>query len=78
MRGFRMSNENMDELFAQIKNNSKEDNKKIAEQVMKSLSPEQSQTLKSVLSDKSLMDKILNSKEARDIMGKIGGANGHK
>ncbi|MCD7775538.1 MAG: hypothetical protein LUH40_08150 [Clostridiales bacterium] len=73
-----MSNENMDELFAQIKNNSKEDNKKIAEQVMKSLSPEQSQTLKSVLSDKSLMDKILNSKEARDIMGKIGGANGHK
>ncbi|MCD7827181.1 MAG: hypothetical protein LUG85_01400 [Clostridiales bacterium] len=73
-----MSNGNMDELFAQIKNNSKEDNKKIAEQVMKSLSPEQSQTLKSVLSDKSLMDKMLNSKEARDIMGKIGGDNGHK
>ena len=60
-------------------NNSNDENKKLAENLMNSLSESQSQTLQKLLSDKEALRKLLSSDQAKNIMKKIGGdKNGHK
>ena len=71
--------ENIDNIIGKIKNNSNDENKKLAENLMNSLSESQSQTLQKLLSDKEALRKLLSSDQAKNIMKKIGGdKNGHK
>lgn len=71
--------DNIDDIIGKIKNNNSNENKKLAENLMNSLSESQSQTLQKLLSDKALMQKLLSSDQAKNIMKKLGGdKNGHK
>lgn len=71
--------DNIDDIIGKIKNNNSNENKKLAETLMNSLSESQSQTLQKFLSDKELVKKLLSSEQAKNIMDKLGGdKNGHK
>ena len=71
--------DNIDDIIGKIKNNSNDENKKLAENLMNSLSESQSQTLQKLLSDKESLRKLLSSDQAKNIMNKLGGdKNGHK
>ena len=71
--------DNIDDIICKIKNNSNDENKKLAENLMKSLSDSQTQTLQKLLSDKESLRKMLSSDQAKNIMNKLGGdKNGHK
>ena len=71
--------DNIDDIICKIKNNSNDENKKFAENLMKSLSDSQTQTLQKLLSDKESLRKLLSSDQAKNIMNKLGGdKNGHK
>ena len=71
--------DNIDDIIGKIKNNSNDENKKLAENLMKSLSDSQTQTLQKLLSDKESLRKMLSSDQAKNIMNKLGGdKNGHK
>lgn len=71
--------DNIDDIIGKIITNDSNENKKLAENLMSSLSESQSQTLQKLLSDKSLMQKLLSSDQAKNIMNKLGGdKNGHK
>lgn len=71
--------DNINDIIIQIKNNSKEENKKLAEKLKNGLSESQSDALGKLMSDKALVNKLLNSEEAKKIMNQLGGdKNGHK
>lgn len=71
--------DNIDDIISKIKNNSGNENKKLAENLINGLSENQSQTLQKILSDKELMKKVLLSDQAKNLMNKLGGdKNGHK
>ena len=71
--------DNIDDIIGKIKNNSNDENKKLAENLMKSLSDSQTQTLQKLLSDKESLWKLLSTDQAKNIMNKLGGdKNGHK
>lgn len=71
--------DNLDDIINKIRSNSKEENKKLAEEMKKNLSDEQTQSLNKLISNKDLMKKLLSSDEAKNIMKKLGGdSNGHK
>ena len=71
--------ENIDGIINKIKNNNEQENKKLAEDMANSLSPEQKATLRKLMNDKSLLQKIFSNEKFREIMNKIGGdVNGHK
>lgn len=71
--------ENIDEIISKIKNNSNEENKKLAEELKNGLSESQSQSLQQLLSDKELVRKILDSDQAKNLMKKFGGdKHGHQ
>ncbi len=71
--------ENLDDLVNRIRSNSKEENKKLAEEMRNNLSDEQAQSLNKLISNKELMRKLLSSEEAKNIINKLGGDNnGHK
>lgn len=71
--------ENIDGIINKIKNNNEQENKKLAEDMANSLSPEQKATLSKLMNDKSLLQKIFSNEKFREIMNKIGGdVNGHK
>ena len=71
--------ENIDDIIKKIKNNSNEENKKLAEDLQKGLSESQSASLQKLLSDKELVKKLLDSDQAKKIMKKFGGDNnGHQ
>ncbi len=71
--------ENIDGIINKIKNNNEQENKKLAEDMANSLSPEQKAALSKLMNDKSLLQKILSNEKFREIMNKIGGdVNGHK
>lgn len=71
--------DNMDDIIGKIKNNSSEDNKKLAEEMRNKLTPEQAKAFNKLLGNKSLVEKLLNSDEAKNIMNKLGGdGDGHK
>lgn len=71
--------ENIDDIIKKIKNNSNEENKKLAEDLQKGLSESQSASLQKLLSDKELVKKLLASDQAKKIMKKFGGdSNGHQ
>lgn len=71
--------DNLDDIISKIKNNSKAENKKLAEDLQKNMSEEQSDAFNKLLSNKTLMQKILASDEAKKIMNKLGGdTDGHQ
>ncbi len=71
--------ENIDAIINKIKNNNEQENKKLAEDMANSLSPEQKAALSKLMNDKSLLQKIFSNEKFREIMNKIGGdVNGHK
>ncbi len=71
--------ENIDDIISKIKNNSNEENKKLAEELKNGLSESQSASLQQLLSNKELVKKILDSEQAKNLMKKFGGdKNGHK
>ena len=70
---------NIDDLIEKIKNNSREENQELAQELKKGLSNSQSDALNKLLSNKELMQKLLNSDEAKNIMNKLGGdKRGHQ
>ena len=71
--------ENIDGIINKIKNNNEQENKKLAEDMANSLSPEHKAALSKLMNDKSLLQKIFSNEKFREIMNKIGGdVNGHK
>lgn len=70
---------NIDDLIEKIKHNSREENQELAQELKKGLSNSQSDALNKLLSNKELMQKLLNSDEAKNIMNKLGGdKSGHQ
>lgn len=67
--------DNLDDIINKIKSNSKEENKKLAEEMKNNLSDEQSQSLAKLISNKELIKKLLSSDEAKNIIKKLGGDN---
>lgn len=64
-----MSNKNFDEIINGMK---KQKSKKDAQDyLMSQLSPNQSKKLNEVLSDRTALEKMLSSKEAKEIMKKF-------
>lgn len=71
--------ENMDKMIDKIKNNSAEENKKLAQELKNGLSDKQAEALNKLMSDSSLIKKLLESDKVNEIMKKIGGdKNGHQ
>lgn len=71
--------DNINNIINKIKNNSKEENKKLAENLKNSLSDEQAHSLESLMSNQELIKKLLESDEAKNIIKKLGGdENGYK
>lgn len=71
--------DNIDDIIGKIKNNSNEENRKLAEELKSGLSASQSETLQKLLSNKALVKKLLESDQAKNLMNKLGGdKNGHK
>jgi len=71
--------ENIDEIISKIKNNSNEENKKLAEELKNGLSESQSRSLQQLLSNKELVKKILDSDQAKNLIKKFGGdKHGHQ
>ena len=70
---------NIDDIIEKIRHNSREENQELAEELKKGLSNSQSDALHKLLSNKELMQKLLNSDEAKSIMDKLGGdKSGHQ
>ncbi len=73
-----MSN-NIDDIIGKIKSNSADENRKLAEQLKSNLSQSQTEALNNLMSNKDLMQKLLSSDAAKNIINKLGGdKNGHK
>lgn len=71
--------DNIDEMINKIKNNSADENKKLADELQSNLSKEQSEKLGSLLSNKELMNKLMASDAVKNIMNKLGGdSSGNK
>lgn len=69
----------LNDIIFKIKNNSKEENKKLAEELKAGLDESQSNAFQQLLSNKDLMAKLLSSEEAKQIINKLGGEkNGHQ
>lgn len=70
---------NIDDLIGKIKRNNAEENRQLAEELKKGLSQSQSEAFNKLISNKDLMQKLLESDEAKNIMNKLGGdKSGHK
>ena len=71
--------DSFDDIIRKIRSNSKEENKKLAEEMKSALTDEQSRSLNALISNRELMKKLMESDEAKNIMKKLGGdGNGHK
>ena len=71
--------DNTDNLIEKIKNNSEDENKKLASELKEKLSEGQSSALSKLLSDKKLVSEIMNSPRAKEILRKLNGdKNGYK
>lgn len=66
-------NNDFNELLKKIKNGSKEDNKQLAAELKSNMTQQQKDALNKVLSNKDLLQKLLNSQEAKNIINKLGG-----
>ncbi len=67
--------DNIDEMINKIKNNSADENKKLANELQSNLNEEQSKKLGSLLANKELMDKLMTSDAVKNIMNKLGGGS---
>lgn len=71
--------DSFDDIIRKIRSNSKEENKKLADEMKSGLTDEQSRSLNALISNRELMKKLMESDEAKNIMKKLGGdGNGHK
>lgn len=71
--------DNIDDIIRKIKNNSKEENENLADELKSKLSNEQTKSLNNLLSNRELMKKLMSSDEVKRMMEKFGGDNsGHK
>lgn len=71
--------DNLENIIDKIKNNSEEENKKLAQKLTEQLSDSQNDALSRLLSDKKLISQIMNSPKAQEILKNISGEkNGHK
>lgn len=71
--------ENIDDIISKIKNNSNEENKKLAEELQGGLSRSQNEALQKLMGDKEMLKKIFESDKMKNIIDKLGGdKNGHK
>lgn len=71
--------DNFDELINKIKNNTAEENKKLADNLQQHLTSEQSAKLNELLADSGFIKKIMSSDAVKNIINKIGGeCNGHQ
>lgn len=61
------------ELLKKLKNGSSEENKQLAADLKNSMTQQQKDALNKVLSNKDLLQKLLNSDEAKNIINKLGG-----
>ena len=61
------------ELLKKLKNGSSEENKQLAADLKNSMTQQQKDALNKVLSNKELLQKLLNSDEAKNIINKLGG-----
>lgn len=64
-----MSNKNFDEIIDSIK--SKKSKEETQDYLMKNLTPNQSQKLKEVLSDRKAMEKLLSTPKAKELLKKF-------
>lgn len=67
--------DNLDNIINKIKNNSKEENKQLAQEMKRNLTEEQAQSLNKLMSDKELVKKLFASEQVQQIIKKIGGGN---
>ncbi len=65
-----MNNKNFDEIINGIK--SKKSNAETEEYIKKSLTPDQTKKLNEVLSDKSALQKLLSTPQAKELLKKFG------
>lgn len=71
--------DNIDDLIGKIKSNTPQENKALAQDLQKNLTQSQTEVLGKLMANKELVQKLLSSDEAKNIMNKIGGDNnGHK
>lgn len=64
-----MSNKNFDEIIDNIK--SKKSSEETKEYLMQNLSPNQSQKLKEILSDRKALEKLLATSKAQELLKKF-------
>lgn len=67
--------DNLDNIINRIKNNSKEENKQLVQEMKRNLSEEQTQSLNKLMSDKELVKKLFASEQVQQIIKKLGGDN---
>lgn len=67
--------DNIDDIIRKIKNNSKEENENLADELKSRLSDEQTKSLNNLLSNRELMKKLMSSDEVKRMMKKFGGDN---
>lgn len=67
--------DNLDNIINKIKNNSKEENKQLAQEMKRNLTEEQTQSLNKLMSDKELVKKLFACEQVQQIIKKIGGDN---
>ncbi len=65
-----MNNKNLDEFINGIKN--KKSNTETEEYIKKSLTPDQTKKLNDVLSDKSALQRLLSTPQAKELLRKFG------
>ncbi len=71
--------DNLDEMINKIKNNSADENRKLAENLKNNLTDEQKSSLEKLMSDSNLMQKLMNNSKVQEIIRKLGGdGNGHQ
>lgn len=71
--------DNIEEIISKIKDNSEQENKKLAGELAGTLSDSQNDALARLLSDKTLVSKLMNTPQAQSILRKLGGDdNGHQ
>lgn len=71
--------DNIEEIISKIKDNSEQDNKKLAQELTNNLSDSQNDALNRLLSNKDLLSRLMNTPQAQSILKKLGGEdNGHK
>ncbi len=71
-----MDNRTLNELISKIQDNKPDDPKAVDDFINRNLTPSQAQTVNKVLSDPELIEKLLSSQQARNLLNKLTGGEG--